>query len=231
MLVTSNIIMRRKELIQGAHKFVEKVNRQLPGIIELEFRDLYQAGIFVARKDVKVGAKKRYALIDHEGNLEIRGFEVVRRDWCGLAKLIQREVLRIILQERDVEKAVKLVKATLDRIRKGRAKKDELTIYTQLVMPLSRYKAIGPHVRAAMKMRDRGRPVGEGMIIDYIVVRGRGKISDRAEPAEDVEEGAYDPDYYVEHQVLPAAMRVLQALGITEQEVLSGRIQTRLESF
>jgi DNA polymerase elongation subunit (family B) len=207
------------------------VNRQLPGIIELEFRDLYQAGIFVARKDVKVGAKKRYALLDYKGNLEIRGFEVVRRDWCELAKWIQHEVLRIILQERDVEKAVRLVKTTIDKVKKGKATKDELTIYTQLVMPLAQYRAIGPHVKAAMKMRERGRPVGEGMVVDFVIVCGTGKISDRAEPAEDVAEGEYDPEYYVHHQVLPAAMRVLQALGISEEEVLTGKVQKKLGGF
>ncbi|MDI6798747.1 MAG: hypothetical protein QMD12_02005 [Candidatus Aenigmarchaeota archaeon] len=47
----------------------------MPGIIELEFRDLYEGGIFVARRAEKVGAKKRYALIDYKGNLEVRGFE------------------------------------------------------------------------------------------------------------------------------------------------------------
>ena len=67
--------MKKKELIKKAEDFVKKVNEQLPGIIELEFRGLYEAGIFVARKGEKVGAKKRYALIDEEGNLEIRGFE------------------------------------------------------------------------------------------------------------------------------------------------------------
>lgn len=220
--------LSKEESIQKAQQFVEKVNQQLPGIVELEFRDLYQAGIFVARKGVEVGAKKRYALIDYKGNLEIRGFETVRRDWCELAKWLQHEVLRIILQERDVQKAVKLVRDTIERVRQGRATKEELTIFTQLVMPLSEYKAIGPHVSAAIRMRERGRPVGEGMIIEFIVVKGKGKISDRAEPAEDVAEGEYDPDYYVEHQVLPAAMRVLQALGVSEQEVLSSKTQATL---
>jgi len=140
-------------------------------------------------------------------------------------------VLRIVLQERNVEKAVKLVKSTIDKIKKGKASKDELTIYTQLVMPLAQYRAIGPHVKAAMKMRERGRPVGEGMIVDFIIVKGTGKISDRAEPAEDVAEGEYDPDYYIHHQVLPASMRVLKALGITEEEVLTGKVQKKLGGF
>lgn len=62
-------------LKEKAEKFVGKVNKQLPGIIELEFRDLYESGIFVTRRAEEVGAKKRYALVDYQGNLEVRGFE------------------------------------------------------------------------------------------------------------------------------------------------------------
>jgi len=220
--------VKKSQLIKQSEKFLKKINDELPGMIQLEFRGIYEGGIFVTVKDVKRGAKKRYALIDKQGNLEIRGFETVRRDWCDLAKDIQHEVLRIILQDKDPDKATKLVRDTIERLQKKKATLEELTIYTQLVKPLSAYEAIGPHVKVARKMRDRGRPVGKGMIIEYIITKRTGSISDRAEPVEDVKEGEYDPDYYINHQVLPAAMRVLSALGITEQQVLSGKIQAKL---
>jgi len=220
--------VKKSQLIKRTEKFLKKINNRLPGMIQLEFRGKYEGGIFVTVKGVKRGAKKRYALIDKKGNLEIRGFETVRRDWCDLAKDIQHEVLRIILQDKDPEKATKLVRDTIKRLHDKKAKLEELTIYTQLVKSLSQYEAIGPHVKVARKMRDRGRPVGEGMIVEYIITKRSGSISDKAEPVEDVKEGEYDPDYYINHQVLPAAMRVLSALGITEQQVLSGKIQAKL---
>ena len=220
--------VKKSELIKKAEKFLKKINDQLPGMIQLELRGIYEGGIFVTVKGVKRGAKKRYALIDKKGNLEIRGFETVRRDWCDLAKDIQHEVLRIILQDKDPEKAVKLVRDNIKRIKKGKATLEELTIYTQLVKPLSEYEQIGPHVKVARKMKERGRPVGEGMILEYIITKKSGSISDRAEPVEDVKEGEYDPEYYINHQVLPSAMRVLSALGMTEQQVLSGKTQAKL---
>jgi DNA polymerase I/DNA polymerase-2 len=219
---------KREELIKKAGEFVEKVNEELPGMIELEFRGLYEGGIFIARRGEEKGAKKRYALIDYEGNLEVRGFEVRRGDWCQLAKKTQEEVLRAIMRDKSPEKAIRIVRDSIKKIRDGKASIDELVIYTQLVKPLSAYEQIGPHVKAAMKMRDKGRPIGEGMIVAYVITKGTGSISDRAFPVEDVKEGDYDPDYYVNNQVLPAAMRVLQALEITEEQVLSGRIQASL---
>jgi len=223
--------MEKEKLIKKAEKFVEKVNKQLPGIIELEFRDLYEGGIFVAREKGEVGAKKRYALVDYRGGLEVRGFETVRRDWCTLAKEIQRKVLVTILREKDPSKAVQLVRETIKKIKEGKASLDELTIYEQITRPLSQYEQIGPHVKAAKKALAKGLPIGEGSIIGFIITKGTGSISDRAEPAEFVKQNQYDPDYYIYHQILPASMRVLKALGYNEQEVLAGKIQKRLEGF
>lgn len=217
--------------IEKAEIWHEKINKDLPGIIELEFRGSYVGGLFVSRKGEEKGAKKRYALIDDTGNLEIRGFETVRRDWCDLAKHIQHEVLKIILKDREPDKAIKLVRDTVKRLKDGKAKLEELTIYTQLTMPLADYKQIAPHVKAAMKIKERGKPIGEGMIIEYVITKGKGSISDRAEPVEDVKEGQYDPEYYINNQILPAAMRVLQALNLTEEDVLKGKTQVKLNSW
>ncbi len=224
-------LMRKEELIKKAEEFAEKVNKQLPGIIELEFRGLYEGGIFVARRAEEVGAKKRYALIDYQGNLEVRGFETVRRDWCQLAKNIQRQVLVTILRDKNPSKAVQLVRDMIKKIKEKKVSLDELVILEQITRPLSRYEHIGPHVKAARKSRARGRPVGEGTVIGFIIVKGSGSISDRAEPVEDVKLNQYDPDYYVNHQILPASIRVLKALGITEQEVVTGKVQKKLKGF
>jgi len=221
----------REKLEKIGEIFVRKMNKRLPGMIELEFRDLYKGGIFVARKAGKVGAKKRYALINYKGELEIRGFETVRRDWCELSKRIQKKVLVIILRDRNPTKAIQLVRDTIKKIRERKVSLDELTIFEQITRPLNQYEQIGPHVKAAQKARARGRSVGEGTVIGFVIVKGIGKISDRAEPVEDVKPKQYDPEYYIGHQILPASMRVLKALGYTEQEVLKGRIQKKLEGF
>jgi len=233
LMVRHPDITAQQKLRETGEKFAKIINDKLPGIIELEFRDLYKGGIFVAREKDKegAGAKKRYALVDYEGNLEIRGFETVRRDWCELSKRIQREVLVTILRDKNPTKAVKLVRDTIEKIKTGKVELDDLAIFEQITRPLAAYHAIGPHVKAAMKARDRGRPVGEGTVVAFVITKGRGSISDRAEPLEDVKSGQYDPEYYINNQVLPAAMRVLKALGYEEKEVLSGKIQKKLEAW
>jgi DNA polymerase I/DNA polymerase-2 len=222
---TDSIFVRKegldlKELEEEAKSFVEKVNEELPGIIELEFRGVYIRGIFVAREKGETGAKKRYALLDINGNLEIRGFETVRRDWCKLAKETQRKVLEIILKENNPEKAIQFVNDTIKRIKEGKVDIEELTIYEQITKPLSQYEQIGPHVKAAMKAIERGKIITEGSVIAFVITKGSGSISDRAMPVEFVTEKDYDSEYYIQHQILPAALRVLKALGYSEQDVL-----------
>jgi len=136
-----------------------------------------------------------------------------------------------ILKEKNPQKAVQLVRETIKRIKEGKVSLEDLVIYEQITRPLSQYEQIGPHVKAAQKARARGRLIGEGMVIGFVITKGAGSISDRAEPIEDVKPEDYDPEYYIHHQVLPAAMRVLKALGITEQEVLKGKVQVDLKKF
>ena len=77
-----------------AKQFVKKINKWLPGIIDLEWRGVYKKGLFVTKKGGE-GAKKKYALMDKQGNLRIRGFEVRRGDWCNLAKNTQEKILKL----------------------------------------------------------------------------------------------------------------------------------------
>jgi DNA polymerase elongation subunit (family B) len=146
----------------------------------------------------------------------------VRKDWSNVAKDTQETVLRFILKEKDVKGAVKHVRKVVKMLRDKKVPLRELTIYEQLAKPLSEYKLVGPHVVAARKIKERGRPVGAGMIVMFVIAKGKAKesISARAEPVEDIELDDVDGDYYITHQVVPAAMRVLQVLGVTEEQLL-----------
>lgn len=220
--------MTKEEIIKRALEFVEKVNKELPGKIELEFRGLYKRGIFIKREKEEKGAKKRYALLDYDDNLEIRGFESVRRDWCELSKRIQREVLLTVLKENNVEKAVEIVRETIKKLKERKVDLNDLIIYEQITKPLEKYEQISPHVVAAKKARERGREIVEGMVIGFIITNKPGSISEKAEPAEDVTIKDYDVDYYINNQIIPASLRVLKAFNYTERDLLEGKKQKSL---
>ena len=192
-------------------EFMRVVNESLPGIMELEFEGFYPRGIFVT--------KKRYAMIDEDDRIVVKGLEFVRRDWAALAKRTQEAVLKTILREGSPEKAAGIVRGTTREVLEGKAKLEDLVIYTQLKMPIESYRSIGPHVVAAKKLRAKGIQVEPGMMIAYIEAKGGGSISERAVPVEDFGGKEYDADYYVGHQVLPAVMRIMEVLGYREEDL------------
>ncbi len=212
-------------------EFLKLVNSKLPEPMTLEFDGYYVRGIFLTKRGGKRAAKKKYALMDERGNLKITGMEYVRRDWAEIAKEVQRKVLELVLGKGKPEEAVKYVKKVIDEIRAGKVPKEKLIIYTQIRRDLDRYEARGPHVAAALKAMRRGVKVEPGMIIGYIVTRRGKSISDKAELAAFVEEGDYDPEYYINNQVLPAVMPILEELGYSERDIKKGSAQRTLFDF
>lgn len=211
----------------------KKVNEELPEGMELEIDGYYKRGIFVTKKEGGA-AKKRYALMDEKGNLKIVGFEYVRRDWCQIARETQKKVLELVLSEGRPEKAVEYVKKVLKDLKEFKVEKKELAILTVLQRMPKDYDAIGPHVAAAEKAIARGKELGVGSMLSFIITKGgKGKesISDKAELEEYVKEGDYDINYYIENQVLPAVLRIIQELGYSKEDLLTGGKQTGLGSW
>ena len=220
----SLFIELKDKSLEDANKFIEKINERLPKLMELEFQGFYPRGLFVA--------KKRYALSDTLGNLTVKGLEWVRRDWSKIAKDTQINVLKTILVEGSIKKAVEIVKETIKNLKEGKLPIEEVTIYTQLTRKIEDYESIGPHVSAAIKARDKGYTFEPGQIIKYVIVKGSGSISDKAFILEEVLERKleYDPEYYINNQVLPAVERIFDVVGISRDELL-GKVQTTLGGF
>jgi len=225
----SMFVKTESNLEKKVKLFLEKMNKTLPGIIELDLQGIYKRGIFIPRGVGPGTAKKRYALIDNKGVLTIRGLEKVRRDWSNVAKDTQEMVLKLILERKDVKGAVKYVKYVIKQLNNGKIPLKDLIIIEQLTKPLTEYKVVGPHVVAARKIKERGRPIGEGMPILFVITKGKGSISERSEPFEDVDIKDVDNDYYISHQIVPAALRVLTVLGVTEEELLGESLKSFLK--
>lgn len=206
----------------NALKFIAQVNENLPEGMELEFEGFFQRGFFVT--------KKRYALIQ-DGNIVVKGLELVRRDWAPVAKKTQEKVLRALLEEGSPKKAVKIVRNVVEDIRKGKISLEDLVIHTQLTKNPEEYVQSAPHVMAAKKAIKKGRKVGPGTIIQYVVVRGREPISKRAVPLEDADISQYDPSYYIDNQVLPAVSRIIEAIGYLKEDILHKEKQSSLDAF
>ncbi|MEM4625568.1 MAG: DNA-directed DNA polymerase [Candidatus Pacearchaeota archaeon] len=213
-------------------EFLDKINKQLPGIMELELEDFYLRGIWVTTRKGDFGAKKKYALINEEKKMKIRGFETVRRDWCNLARDLQNKVLERILIEGNEKSALEYTKEIIRRVLERRVNKKDILIKTQLKKSISDYKAETPHVTIAKKMIERGMPVDSGMIIEYYVAESVNKKAlkrDRAVfPDEDK---PYDIDYYIQKQIIPAVENIFMVFGIDIKSIIVKNSQRSLNDF
>ncbi len=217
---------------EEALKFLEYINSKLKKPMELELEDFYPRGIFVSKRtELLEGAKKKYALINEKGEIKLRGFETVRRDWAEIAKETQRKVIEILLKEGDVEKAIRYVQEVIDNLKKHKVPVEKLILYEQLRKPLEEYKVEAPHVVAAKKLKQRGFPVGQGTVVSYIICKGGERIRDKVRLPDEVKPEDYDPEYYIEHQVIPAVEKIFEAVGVPKERLLSKGQKTLLSFF
>jgi DNA polymerase I len=224
---TDSVFLQKDNIMRDIDGFLDRVNDNLPEFMELEFEGFFKRGFFTSTESGE-GAKKKYALMDEDGGLKITGFEQVRRDWCPLAKQTQKEVLRKVLEDK-VEEALQTVIDTVERLREGEVDTDELRIYTTLTKPPEEYGSTAPHVEAVKKAEERGDEIEPETTIAYVVTRGSGNISSRAELLKYAEN--YDPEYYVDNQIIPVAYRVLKEFGYSKNRLKGEATQSGLGRF
>ena len=216
---------------EDALKFRDKINMDLPGLMELDYEGFYPAGIFVSLKAGESGAKKKYALIDEKGVVKIRGFETVRRNWSFIAKDVQKEVLNIILKEHDAAKAAAYVKEVIGQMRQNKIPVAKVVIFTQLQKEIAQYESFGPHVAAAQRMQNKGIPVGPGTMLRYVIMRGSGKIRDRVKLDTEAKQEEYDAEYYINNQIVPSVERIFAAVGLKIDDLIATEGQKTLSGF
>ncbi|MCX6749530.1 MAG: DNA-directed DNA polymerase [Candidatus Pacearchaeota archaeon] len=211
---------------------LKKLNSELPGVMELGLEGFFKRGIWVTTRAGTFGAKKKYALLGEDDKLKIRGFETVRRDWCRLARRLQNNVIKMILEDGNEKQALKYVKEIIKKIKERKVGKEELIIRTMLSKPISEYKAISPHVIAARKMEEREIPISGGHLIEYFIAETREKkklVREKVKLPD--EKGEYNIEYYLKKQILPAIENIFQIFNINVHEIIDGRKQTKLGDF
>ena len=207
---------RKAGILKKAREVSERISEELP--LELEIQDFFKSIFFT-------GKKKRYAALTDKGEIVVRGLEVRRGDWCELAKEVQTKVIELILKEKDPDAAMKYARSVIQDLKEGKISVDKLTIYKTLTRKISGYETKQAHVIAAERALASSIVYEVGSKVPYVIIKGVGKTSDRAFPVDLIErsegneitaEGrtyTIDVAYYVQHQVIPVAHRVLQLFG------------------
>lgn len=211
------------EIGKEANRIVDDINKELPGSIELEFEKLFKRFLPLTKKRYVAWCFER----TEEGwkeSIEMKGIETVRRDWCELTSETMKGVVEIILKRNDVKEAVNYFKGVVERLLRGEIPIQKLAITKSITKSPERYAGMQPHIELVKKLQKRspGEAPGIGDRVPYVIVKGLGLLSKRAEdPMYVIEHGLQvDSKYYIENQLLPPLQRIFSGLGISKSELL-----------
>lgn len=186
-------------------------------------------------KRLLLHAKKKYAAmtvsLDKTGKevseLEVKGLDMRRREYCPLSKEISTFVLQKLLSDKDPEEALSEVYNYLEtmnnKIRNNEFSVDKYLINTRLSKDPSLYPngKTMPSVQVALRLRQQGKVIKGGNVITFVITAPEdgGEPSNPAERARAIQEvlsnkGSFKPDsdYYLEKQIHAPVERLMNRI-------------------
>jgi DNA polymerase alpha subunit A len=181
--------------------------------------------------------KKKYAVMvyDIERNTryqEVKGLDMVRRDWCALTKYLSSFVLDQMMNE-SRETCIQNVMDELSHVsymlthngvprnqdsgQLSKITKEMLIIYRQLNKNINEYseKKQNPHVAIAIRMKARGEPLPPHATIPMIITSPQlRELCDKVKLPDEVEDVAgCDSSWYLLNQIMPPICRLFEPYG------------------
>jgi DNA polymerase I len=128
----------------------------------------------------------------------------------------------MILKDGKHEKALSHVQKIIKELIAKKVPIEKLIIRTQLSKAIDEYENIGPHVVVAQRMQELGLPVRAGSMIEFVIAKGEKKslVREKAKLPEEVKEGQYDVDYYLDHQIIPAIENIFSIFGVSREQLI-----------
>ena len=188
-------------------------------------------------------SKKRYAAKMWEGRrsasgtlevkfkkIDVKGLQVVRRDSCPFVRETLKKLLGMVLESSDPRPVIQAAREAARDLMNGKVPMEKLMLSKQLAAD---YKVVQPHVEVRNKMRARapGSEPQQGDRVPFVIVRGPGKMYEKAEdPGWVVEKGiSLDYDYYFSNQFKKPVQDLLEPL-VSADEIFDKKFMVKTTS-
>ncbi|XP_062561225.1 DNA polymerase alpha catalytic subunit [Armigeres subalbatus] len=182
--------------------------------------------------------KKKYAAVSiakigekFECTQELKGLDIVRRDWSRLAVIAGTVILNEILSDKPMDERIENIHTQLEKVKNdllsGVTAVSLLEITKQITRPLNEYQDTAqlPHVTVAMRMnKTRSRNFKRGDVVGYIICEDgtsaaamkRAYHIDELKDPVNKDKLKPDVDYYLSQQVFPVVFRICEPLSGTD---------------
>lgn len=234
-------------------KIKREVNRRYK-TLELEIDGIFRSMLLLKKK--KYAARTVIELPNGQGikyGQELKGLELVRRDWCIQSKDTGRFVTDQIISGEDSEIVLEKIHSHLEelakKMRAGELPLEKFVITKGLSKHPNDYPDGNslPHVYVAKDMLKHNRVVSTGDHIPYVITASLSqestdqplaKAASMAERARHPEEiarsnGALKPDieWYLTQQILPPISRLCEPIDGTSQQILAQKLGLDAASY
>jgi DNA polymerase delta subunit 1 len=184
-------------------------------------------------------SKKRYAAKMYEGKsnkdgtpvlkedgtrlvvfkkIDVKGLQVVRRDSCPFVRETLKKLLGMVLESSDPRPVIESAREAARDLMNGKVPMEKLLMSKQLAAD---YKVKMAHVEVRDKIRARapGSEPQQGDRVPFVIIKGSGKMYEKAEdPAWVREKGIpIDYDYYFSNQFKKPVQDLLEPLVSADQ--------------
>ena len=183
-------------------------------------------------------SKKRYAakMYEKKGDsvvfkkIDVKGLQVVRRDSCPFVRETLKKLLEMVLESSDPNPVITAAREAAKTLIQGNVPIEKLLMSKQLA---SEYKVPMPHVTVRDKIRARapGSEPQQGDRVSFVIVKGDGKMYEKAEDPAWVREKnvPLDFQYYFTNQFKKPVQDLLEPL-VSADLIFDRKFMAKTES-
>jgi len=220
-----------KEVRKIGAKVKAEVNK-LYRLVEIEIDGIYKSMLLLK--------KKKYAAVladikpdgTIQERIEMKGLDIVRRDWSGLAKeagtFALNEILSGKARETLLENIHEYLRTTREMLANGKVEMEKFQIHKSLTKNPAEYpdKKSLPHVQVAQKLISAGRRVAIGDTISYVICDDATQLpaSQRAYHVDELQKNTnlkIDQHYYLSSQIHPVVSRLCDTIEGTDPALIA----------
>ncbi|XP_038613326.1 DNA polymerase alpha catalytic subunit [Tachyglossus aculeatus] len=208
-----------EEVFKLGNKVKSEVNR-LYRQLEIDIDGVFKSLLLLKKKKYAALVVEPAADGQYITKQELKGLDIVRRDWCDLAKDTGNYVIGQILSDQTRDTIVENISKRLieigENVQSGRVSVSQFEIHKALTKDPQDYpdKKSLPHVHVAIWINSQGgQRVKAGDTIAYVICQDGSNLSasQRAYAPEQLQKQdnlSVDTQYYLAQQVLPVVARI-----------------------
>uniref|UniRef100_H2Y7K6 DNA polymerase n=1 Tax=Ciona savignyi TaxID=51511 RepID=H2Y7K6_CIOSA len=222
--------------LENAFKLGNQVKAEvnkLYKLLEIDIDGVYKSLLLLKKKKYAALSVQKAPDGSYTTVKELKGLDIVRRDWCDLAKLAGNYAVEQILSDEPRENIVERIHQNLqeigEKIRRNDFDLEKFEIRKELTKDPHLYpgKDNLPHVRVALRVNSTmSKRMKSGDIVSYIICQDGSSeaATHRAYTIDEVkskDELSVDEEYYMAQQIHPVVTRLCDPIDGTDAAMIA----------